>query len=42
MFLIAGGVVIAVVAAAIATVAMLRPSEEEIAARVALAAAKAK
>jgi hypothetical protein len=39
---IAGGLVVAVVAAAIVAVIMLRPSEEEIAARVALATAKAK
>ncbi len=39
---IAGGLVVAVVVAAIVAVVMLRPSEEEIAARVALATAKAK
>jgi hypothetical protein len=42
VLLIAGGLVVAVVVAAIVAVVMLRPSEEEIAARVALATAKAK
>ena len=42
VFLIAAGVVVVVVAVAIVAVIKLRPSEEEIAARVALAAAKAK
>jgi hypothetical protein len=42
IFFVAGGVVVVVVAVAIVAVVKLRPSEEEIAARVALATAKAK